>query len=326
MSIAGWPPGSVEINAFLGSSRRKKTRFVLVWLAATVMLTGCAASLPVAEMPVSEPPRPKESRVAADIESALSCIRESGALRGRRFAIALHADGTGRTAQGFEGATGSFLPQGTSAIWATQAVMLAGGTAQNFYELNTERALRQFGGDAVAEVLQARQQAQMPDFIIATAFTALDFLAGPSVDLRVDGIGPAGIARGVSMEVSAEIYRAGDRTTLALSSVNRQVLYREIGFGVGRFFGGGAGRLVTGAASSADQQRLQVAARDAVALSTAGVLAMVPSVPEECRLAVDALLQRGEDAATAPADPAPDETAAIDVAPYGRATLANVFL
>lgn len=232
---------------------------------------------------------PRESAIHPDIVAALNCVADSKALRGLRFAIALHADGTGKTAAGFEGATGSFLPQGTSAIWATQAVMLAGGTAQNYYELNTERALRQFGGEDLSGALSQVQTDRAPQFVIATAFTALDFLAGPTVDVRVGNVGPRTLTRGVSIESSAEIYRPGDRTTLAVSSMNRQVLYREASLGFGRFVGGGAGTPVTGTVGSADQQRLQEAMRDTIALSVADVLVRVPKVPDRCKAQVDAL-------------------------------------
>jgi hypothetical protein len=259
-------------------------------LAAAVALGACDVGTEgVAPLTVSSAPMPRESVVHPEILAALACIGASRALRGTRFAIALHADGTGKTAAGYEGATGSFLPQGTSAIWATQSVMLAGGTAQNYYELNTERALRQFGGDEVSEALSQRQADRAPDFVIATAFTALDFLAGPTADVRIGNVGPSSRTRGVSIEVSAEIYRPGDRMTLAVSSMNRQVFYREVGLGFGRFVGGGAGTPVTGSVSFADQQRLQEAMRDAIALSVADVLARVPKVPEHCKAQVDAL-------------------------------------
>jgi hypothetical protein len=167
--------------------------------------------------------------------------------------------------------------------------MLAGGTAQNYYELNTERALRQFGGDELSGQLSQIQVDRAPQFVIATAFTALDFLAGPTVDVRIGNVGPRTLTRGVSIEASAEIYRPGDRVTLAVSSMNRQVFYSEATLGFGRFIGGGAGTSVTGAVGQADQQRLQEAMRDTIALSVADVLARVPKVPDRCKAQVDAL-------------------------------------
>ncbi|MEI6800392.1 MAG: hypothetical protein WCO04_14440, partial [Pseudomonadota bacterium] len=184
------------------------------------MLNGCAFSpidhlaTPTQELPVTEPPLPHSSGPNPNIISALACMQKSGALSALRFAVAVHADGTGKSVSGSDGATGSILPQGTSAIWAAQAVMLAGGVAQNYYELNTESAVRKFGGEPTDQALTEKNIASQPQFVISTAFTALDFLGGPDLDMRVAGIGPQVQRRGASLEVSAEIYRLGDRTTL----------------------------------------------------------------------------------------------------------------
>jgi hypothetical protein len=270
---ARWRPGT------------RGRRVVLAALAT--LLAGCGAD---GRMYVSTAPAPLEASPNRPMMAALSCIRDSGVLRNIRFAVAVHADGTGRIAMNYEGATGNFLPQGTSAIWAAQAVMYAGGTAQNYYELNTERALRQFGGDPAARQLTERLMQRMPEFVISTAFTALDFLGGPSADVRVSGVGPLADLRGASLEVSAELYRPGDRTTLAISSISRQVLYRNLGVGIGRLVGGGTGTLVTGGITWSDQQRLQESARDAIVLSVADVMSRVPGVPSQCRQAVEELL------------------------------------
>lgn len=239
-------------------------------------------NLPNSEIPVSAAPPPRESGPSVEVVAALRCIQDSGALKDLRFAVAVHADGTGKTGSGYEGGTGAFLPQGTTAIWASQAVMLAGGTSQNYYELNTEKALRQFGGPQMEEALVTRQVEAQPHFVISTAFTALDFLGGTTSDFRVFGIGPNAMLRGASIDVSAEIYRPGDRVTLAFSSLNRQVLFRSEGIGVGTIVGGGSGAVVTGGANTSDQQRMQEATRDLVALSVADVLARVPGVPSQC--------------------------------------------
>lgn len=230
-----------------------------------------------------------QSGPSAQIASVLECIKESGKINAMRFAVAVHADGTGKTAFGFEGATGSFLPQGTTAMWAAQAVMMAGGQSMNYYELNTERAIRQFGGAPVEAAMTQRLDKASPHFVISTAFTALDFLGGSDADVRVGGIGPNSRTRGASLEVAAEIYRPGDRITLAMSTLSRQVLYRQMGFGVSRIVGDGPGELISGGISYSDQQRIQEATRDLIALSVADVLSNVPTVPEQCRIKVTAI-------------------------------------
>lgn len=245
----------------------------------------------VGEMSVSTPPAPLQSGPSARIATALECIRASGQIGQMRFAVAVHADGTGKSSFGFEGATGSFLPQGTTAMWAAQAVMMAGGQSMNYYELNTERAIRQFGGAPVEAAMTQRLDKAAPHFVISTAFTALDFLGGSDSDLRVGGIGPNGRMRGASLEVAAEIYRPGDRTTLAMSTLSRQVLYRQVGMGVSRIVGDGPGELISGGISFSDQQRIQEATRDLIALSVADVLSNVPVVPAQCRQQVAELKQ-----------------------------------
>jgi hypothetical protein len=164
----------------------------------------------------------------------------------------------------------------------------------------------------------------VPNFIISTAFTALDFIGGPSVDIRAGGIGPYYDVRGASLEVSAEMYRPGDRMTMAISSLNRQVFYREAGVGVGRLFGKGKGTLVTGTIGFTDQQRLQEATRDVIALSVADVLASMPIVPEDCRRMVENLkgmhlpVPRGEHAQGKPAEASAPPVQPASPAPVER--------
>lgn len=206
---------------------RRRAALALVSLLGSA-LSGCG--FPVSSghrISVSEPPAPIQSGPNPDILRALTCMRDSHVLNRIRFGIAVHSDGTGKSSYGYEGATGSFLPQGTAAIWASETVIRAGGLAMNYYELNTERALRQFGGTNLDQALAQQQQARVPNFIVSTAFTALDFLGGSNMDVRVGGIGPYYDVRGASLEVAAEIYRPGDRMTMAISSLNRQVFYRD---------------------------------------------------------------------------------------------------
>ena len=257
---------------------------------AAVPLASCGVPISSGHrVTISEPPASAQSTPSEPIMKALQCMHDSRALNRIRFGIAVHSDGTGKSSYGYDGATGSFLPQGTAAIWAAEAVIRAGGLSMNYYELNTERALRQFGGPTLDQALSAQQQTRVPNFIISTAFTALDFLGGPNVDMRVGGVGPYYDVRGASLEVSAEMYRPGDRMTMAISSLNRQVFYREGGVGVARIFGKGTGTLVTGTIGFTDQQRLQEATRDVIALAVADVLASMPIVPDDCRRMVENL-------------------------------------
>jgi len=300
------------IGAINGSQRRRGA--MLVVCALSVSLGGCSLRLaPNRTIELSEPPSPIQSGPSDAIVEALTCIRDSKVLNKLRFAIAVHSDGTGKSSYGYEGATGSFLPQGTAAMWASDAVMRAGGTAMNYYELNTERALRQFGGTDLDKTLATQQQTRVPNFVISTAFTALDFIGGPTFDMRVSGIGPYADQRGASLEVSAEMYRPGDRMTMAISSLSRQVFFRGAGLGVGKIVGKGAGEMITGSIGYSDQQRLQEATRDVIGLAVADVLATMPITPDNCRAMVEAL-KMSRKAAQAQLVPAPKDKNKPDTA------------
>ncbi len=305
-------PHSSAVDQRTGSLRQtlapRILRVALLATLAALPLAGCVPMPGAKHITVSEPPPPTQSTPSEPIMRALQCMHDSHALNRIRFGIAVHSDGTGKSSYGYEGATGSFLPQGTAAIWASEAVIRSGGLSMNYYELNTERALRQFGGPNLDQALSAQQQTRVPNFIISTAFTALDFLGGPDADVRVGGIGPYYTLRGASLEISAEMYRPGDRMTMAISSLNRRVYYEEGGVGIAKIVGKGNGTLVTGTIGFSDQQRLQEATRDVIALAVADVLASMPIVPDDCRRMVEVLkgTRRAEPAPErAPAQPAP---------------------
>jgi hypothetical protein len=296
-------------------------RFAVIAAMAGLPLAGCGIPYTTNHrVTISEPPSSTQSTPSEPIMRALQCMHDSRALNRIRFGIAVHSDGTGKSSYGYDGATGSFLPQGTAAIWASEAVIRAGGLSMNYYELNTERALRQFGGANLDQALSAQQQTRVPNFIISTAFTALDFLGGPNVDVRVGGIGPYYDVRGASLEVSAEMYRPGDRMTMAISSLNRQVFYREGGVGLARIVGKGTGTLVTGTIGFTDQQRLQEATRDVIALAVADVLASMPVVPDDCRRMVENL--KGMNLPKGPEPHAQGKSSAAPAAPAQGTPLA----
>lgn len=255
--------------------------------SSLVLMSGCANRGVV----VSDPPPPEASGPSQPIVEALSCIADSKALAKTRFAIAVHSDGTGKTNYVSEGSTGAFLPQGTTASYVSESVLLAGGLPQNYYELNTEMAIRKFGTNEMNLALATMQTKAPPDYVLSTSFTALDFLGGPTMDVHYDGMGPEYAARGASLEMMAEIYRPGDRTIVAMSSMNRRIYYQEAGFTINKFF---SSMLVTGGVTYSDQQRLQEGTRDTVALSIADILSRFDKVPAECRNKVVDIMKSGK--------------------------------
>ena len=256
-------------------------------LIALATLSGCASR----GVYVSTSPPPEASGPSQPIVEALSCISQSKALAKTRFAIAVHSDGTGKTNYVSEGSTGAFLPQGTTASYVSESVLLAGGQPQNYYELNTEMAIRKFGTNEMNLALAKMQTQSPPDYVLSTAFTALDFLGGPTLDVHYNGLGPEYASRGASLEMMAEIYRPGDRTIVAMSSMNRRVYYQEAGFTIDKFF---STVLVTGGVTYSDQQRLQEGTRDTVALSIADILSRFDKVPTECRQKVVNIMESGK--------------------------------
>jgi hypothetical protein len=254
------------------------------------LLAGCSTSGFDSYNRTTEAVPPRASGPAPQIMAVLSCIRDSGALRNRRIAVAIHADGTGKYNHIGEGSTGNYLPQGTTAVYASEAVLAAGGQAFNYYELNTERAMRAFAGADEQQLLASKQDAVLPNYVLSTSFTALDFMGGPDVDLQVAGIGPSLTGRGASLEAVAELYQPGSRKILKTSSVQRYIAFVQAGMTVAKYFGSTSPTLVTGSVLYADQQRLQEGTRDAVALSVADVLSQFPRVPETCRGEVENLL------------------------------------
>jgi hypothetical protein len=278
-------------------------RQVIVVLLASAVLGGCSFGWWDSYNNVSRALPPRASAPSAPIVAALSCIKDSGALRNTKIAVAIHADGTGKYNHIADGATGNYLPQGTTATYASDAVLMAGARAYNYYELNTERAMRAFAGADEQKLLSDKQDATLPNYILSTSFTALDFIGGPDIDVQIAGIGPYWTGRGASVEAVAEIYQPGNRAILKMSSIQRYVAFRQGGVTVNKFFGSGSGTLVTGGALYSDQQRLQEATRDVVALSVADVLSRFRHVPTDCRVMVEALLAGAPEAQTVPQRP-----------------------
>lgn len=257
---------------------------------ALVSLSACTQGTVDPRFPVSTTPKlPTASTIAGPIAEALNCVKQSGALNGTNIAVAIHADGTGKGNASADGATGNFLPQGTTAVYASQAVMMAGANAYNYYELNTERAMRTFASpNGGQRELTREEDAALPPYVLSTSFTALDFIGGPDIDVRVAGVGPHYLGRGAAVEATAEIYEPGSRAIRDISAVHRYVAFKEIGVNTGAYVGG---TLVTGGVAFSDQQRLQEATRDTVALSVADVLTKLRPVPPACRGQVDTLLK-----------------------------------
>ncbi len=252
-------------------------------------LTACGTTSPLvqASLKPTEAAAPTPLRVSAGLEDALACVKESGVLTGKRFAIAINADSTGKEAVGAVGATGKFLPQGGAADYAALAIRKAGGVALDYSEFNTENGIRAFGGPQAVARLTALNNAAPPDAVIATTFQSLDFLEGMNADVRIAGIGPTLNVKGIEVVVSAKMYRPGTREVLEQAFINRRIAYTEAGVGVGRIWGD---TLVTGGISFGNQERLQFeASMGPIMLATLNVIRNLPGMPESCQAKIGAL-------------------------------------
>jgi hypothetical protein len=276
--------GVQTIALFQGKVMQRQFAIIL---AAAVMLGGCSSPWWDSYNHVTRAVPPRASGPDPRIAYALACIGQSRTLGATKIAVAIHADGTGKYNHIADGATGNYLPQGTTATFASDAVLRAGARAFNYYELNTERAMRAFATADEQKTLADMQDATLPNYVLSTSFTALDFIGGPDVDVQIGGVGPYWSGRGASVEAVAEIYQPGSRAILKMSSIQRYVNFAEGGATIAKLIGT---QLVTGGALYADQQRLQEATRDVVALSVADVLSQFHRVPKLCRGEVQALL------------------------------------
>src|SRR5665213_1317185 len=161
-------------------ARVVKSRAVAFMLVAGV-LGGCSSAGWDSYNLATKAIPPRASSASPQIVSALACIRDSGALRNTRVAVAIHADGTGKYNHIADGATGNYLPQGTTAVYASEAVLLAGGRAYNYYELNTERAMRAFTGGASYSDQQRLQEATRDVVALSVADVLSQFRRVPPV-------------------------------------------------------------------------------------------------------------------------------------------------
>ena len=207
------------------------------------------------------------------IERTLYCIAETRVIRGVTFLVGSFADSTGKINAVAQGSTGSFIPQGGSAAYVTDAIRKAGGRVISTY----------FG--APEEHVEAR-------YAINGIFNSLDFGEPVQADMRVAGIGPTLGAGWAQLSLSIQMDLAKTRLNRQMSMIQRPVRYSQVGVGVGHDF---SGTLVSGNVAFQDQQRLQLEALNGpIALGVADVLMKeFPAAREHCAPLVVDLLRKG---------------------------------
>ena len=236
---------------------------------------GCAPTDPSeldSSVAVTKAVLPSVVQPYSRIEETLRCIARTGVIRGQTFVVGSFADSTGKINAVAIGSTGTFVPQGGSAAYITDAIRKAGGQAVSTY----------FGPPL--EKVEAR-------YAINGIFNSLDFGEPAAADIRVAGIGPTAAIGWAQLSLSIQLDYADSRLNRQMSMIQRPVRYTQLGAGAGRDFGG---TLVTGNIAFQNQERLQLEAINGpIALGVADVIMKeFPRAKRNCGQLVEDLLQK----------------------------------
>ena len=245
------------IKNLSGSIQAHKSKAKILTLMVSVMgLGGCSVMGAMQgnyspNVPVTQSTLPSKVQPYQPIERALSCIRDSGALKGKTFIVGPFADSTGKINAVATGATGAFVPQGGSASYVTDAIAKAGGRVISTY----------FGSPTINAPAQ---------YMINGIFNTLDFGTAFAADVRIAGVGPIAQVGWAQLTLSIQLDEAGTRLNRQMSMIQRPVRFSSLGAGVGAVWGT---TLVTGTVVAQNQERLQFEALNGpVALGIADVL------------------------------------------------------
>lgn len=227
-------------------------------------------------VPVTEAPLPMVVQPYPYINRALSCINQTGVLKGKTFVVGPFADSTGKINAVSPGSTGAFVPQGGSASYITDAIAKAGGRVISTY----------FGAPAVNAPAQ---------YMVNGIFNSLDFGTSFAADVRVNGLGPLVQFGWAQLTLSIQLDEAGTRLNRQMSMIERPVRFSQVGLGSGRTFGS---TLVTGNIGFQNQERLQFEALNGpIALGVVDViLKEFPKARNECGGMVADLLKQADSA------------------------------
>ena len=235
------------------------------FLAAMLVLAGCSGPGALwntsetdlggpdrkVRVPVTKASMPSSVQPYPRIEATLQCIRRTGVLRGKTFVVGPFADSTGKINAVAPGATGSFIPQGGSASYVTDALTKSGAQVVSTY----------FGAPTRAVPAQ---------YAINGIFNSLDFGTMAQADVRVSGIGPTLELGWAQLSLSIQLDEVATRVNRQMSMIQRPVRYTQIGATSGAVFNT---TLVTGLANLQNQERLQLEALNGpIALGVADVV------------------------------------------------------
>jgi hypothetical protein len=205
---------------------------------------------------------PVKVKPASGIAGTLQCMKDTGALGRKVFAVGPWVDSTGKINAVANGATGAFLPQSGTATFVTETIKRAGGQVLVLY----------FGPAPVSV---------KADYAVNGIFNSLDFGASAGADVQVAGLGPLNQLGWAQLTLSIQLDAANTRLNRQMSVLTRTVRYTQLGVSAGKVWGG---TLVTGSVAVTDQQRLQFEAINGpIALGVIDVLVKEFPALSHCR-------------------------------------------
>ncbi|MGQ9368365.1 CsgG/HfaB family protein [Azospirillum sp. ST 5-10] len=286
-------------------------RYKALLVAGTALLVaGCTADTPLST-PAALLSGPPVQAIKTPYDDALQCLRPLSGAMPRRFTLAVGdvADRTGKMSLD-EGGTGNFVTQGAGDI-VTSALMKS-GVVNVVERLDTrvllfeqKQAMDKLLGDGMNRVIQLPngQHQEVPyrgirpgavrgsDFYILGSINSLDFgVVSNGAEAIVAGIGPRARQFRAVVGLDLRLVHTESSRVVANTSLQKQIIGTEVGFGVGRFFGD---TLVEVDIGEKRNEPLQMALRSMLQLATFNLITDLYGI-QGCREGIDALERSGQ--------------------------------
>ncbi len=242
-------------------------------------LTGCASNTSIALL--KNDAKLVEGPPIRDIETpfdrALMCLRPT-ITKSITFAVGAVVDDTGKE-QLSDGGTGKFITQGAGDI-VQSALFKAGATLVNRRDPRIMETETKWGIRDVKRIIPV-------NFYVTGSINSLDFLPGGGAEVQVAGVGPRFRQYRMLVGLDLALTEANTGRIVANVPLQKQIVAREIGAGVGRFFGS---TLVSIDFGNNDREALNFSLRQMLNLATFDLLTQVmnPKNYADCRLEINA--------------------------------------
>jgi curli biogenesis system outer membrane secretion channel CsgG len=241
-------------------------------ILATLVISGCAATQQDVEL-IQGPPT---HDITTPFDMGLKCLR--GRINpSQTFSVGTILDSTGKE-QLSEAGTGKLVTQGAGDIVQT-ALLRAGVTVVNRRDPRIMTTEIQWGIGSKNHLIPSK-------FFITGSINTLDFIPGAGFDATVAGGGPR--FRQHRILIGLDLFLTETRTGRIVASIplQKQIVENEVGFGLGRFFGG---TLVDIDIGAHEREALQFTLRHMLHLATFELLTQVMSAKNyiDCRQEID---------------------------------------